>query len=41
MAINLVMSVCLFTWHKSFPTGRIFMKFDMRIFGKYIEKTEG
>jgi len=29
---DFVMSVCLSTWNNSAPTGRIFMKFDIRIF---------
>jgi len=33
-AIRIVMSVCLFAWNWSAPTGRVFMKFGIRVFFK-------
>ena len=38
--VSLVMSVCLSVWNNSASTQRIFMKSDIKIFRKSVEKIE-
>jgi hypothetical protein len=38
-AISSDMSVRLSAWNYSDPTGRIFMKFDIYVFGQSVEKS--